>query len=244
MANKTVRYDFNPDIRFPAYLTRKRLLEGVSKHAPVLKGKLLDFGCGSKPYRSLFKVDQYIGLDISDNPGHSHDGEDIDVFYDGKKIPFEDNYFDSVFSSEVFEHVFNLDEMLIEINRVMKLDGKILITCPFAICEHEQPHDYARYTSFAIKHLFEKNGFEIIEYNKVGNSVEVVFQLWLMYVHINISPLFKNIPIIRSAFRLFTYLSLNSIALMLGRILPDRGNLLYLNNVVLCKKIKNLYTSV
>lgn len=237
MTTKEVRYDFNPDIRFPAYLVRKRLLDGIAKHAPELKGTLLDFGCGSKPYRHLLKVDKYVGLDVADNPGHSHDGEDIDVFYDGKKIPFEDNYFDSVFSSEVFEHVFNLEEMLVEINRVMKVDGKILITCPFAICEHEQPNDFARYSSFALTHMFKKHGFEIIQFDKAGNSVEVVIQLWLMYLHLN--PWFRKIPIARSLFRIITYPTLNILALFLGKILKDRGNLLYLNNVVLCKKIKN-----
>jgi hypothetical protein len=69
-------------------------------------GKLLDFGCVSKTYKKYFShTDAYIGLDIEQS-GHLHTNEQIDVFYDGKKIPFEENYFDSVFSSEVFEHVF------------------------------------------------------------------------------------------------------------------------------------------
>jgi len=238
--NNTVRYDFNPDIRFPAYLTRKRLLEGIAKYAPSLSGKLLDFGCGSKPYVSLFNVEKYIGIDIENNPGHSHENEQIDVFYDGKIIPFENEYFDSVFTSEVFEHVFNLEEALKEINRVLKIEGKMIVTCPFAICEHEAPNDFARYTSFALTHLLEKNGFEVIEFTKAGNSIEVVTQLWIMYIHHNITPWFKNIPIIRSGFRLVTYFTLNSFALIMGKILPDTRNDLYLNNIVLCKKKKNL----
>jgi ubiquinone/menaquinone biosynthesis C-methylase UbiE len=82
--------------------------------------------------------------------------EQIDVFYDGRKIPFEDEYFDAVFSTEVFEHIFNLEEILKEINRVMKVSGKILITCPFAICEHEVPNDFARYSSYAINIFLKK----------------------------------------------------------------------------------------
>src|SRR5215831_6745285 len=100
MNSKEVPYDFNPNITYPAYFTRNRLLNKITMLAPELKGKLLDFGCGSKPYRSLFSVDEYIGIDI-ENPGHPHANEQIDVFYDGKKIPFTDNSFDAVFSSEV-----------------------------------------------------------------------------------------------------------------------------------------------
>ena len=98
----------------------------------------MDFGCGTKPYRTFFQVEEYVGVDF-ENPGHPHDNEQIDIFYDGKNIPLPDGYFDSVLSSEVFEHVFNIDEVLAEINRVMKSDGKLLITCPFAWNEHEVP---------------------------------------------------------------------------------------------------------
>ena len=44
----------------------------------------------------------------------------VDFFYDGKQFPFDSSEFDWVFSSEVFEHMFNIDEQLEEINRVLK----------------------------------------------------------------------------------------------------------------------------
>ena len=97
----------------PLYFLRKGLLHGIRSYSQYMEGVMLDFGCGSKPYRKLFTVTEYIGLDIETN-GHSHKNEQIDVFYDGGKIPFDDNSFDSIFSSEVFEHVFNLEEILVE----------------------------------------------------------------------------------------------------------------------------------
>jgi len=235
---KKVSYEFDPGVTYPAYLTRNRLLKGISMHAAELNGMMMDFGCGSKPYKSLFNVDEYIGVDF-ENPGHPHLNEQIDVFYDGKKIPFEDEKFDSVFSSEVFEHVFNLDIVIKEINRVMKTGGKILITCPFAICEHEVPNDYARYSSFALKYIFEQNGFEIIHQDKTGNNVETVYQLWIMYIHQHITPYVRKIPVVRSVFRFITYTSLNLCALFFSKILPNRKDL-YLNNVVLARKIKSV----
>src|SRR5947209_959521 len=120
--------DFKPSITQPHYLIRNRLLEAISLIAAQLKGRLMDFGCGQTPYKSLFTVEEYIGVDY-DNPGHSHINESIDVYYDGKTLPFENDYFDSVFSSEVFEHIFNLPDILKELNRVLKNDGLMLITC-------------------------------------------------------------------------------------------------------------------
>ena len=38
----------------PIYITRKGLYRAISIFAPAIKGDVLDFGCGSKPYASLF----------------------------------------------------------------------------------------------------------------------------------------------------------------------------------------------
>ena len=230
--------DFKPSITQPHYLIRNRLLEAITSLAGQLNGRMMDFGCGQKPYYSLFNVDQYIGVDF-ENPGHSHANEAIDVFYDGKTIPFEKEHFDSIFSSEVFEHIFNLPDILKELNRVLKVDGLMLITCPFSFCEHEVPNDFARYTSFALKHLLQQNGFEIVHQVKTGNSIEAISQLQLTYIHQHITPVVRKVPVVRSVFRFVTYTSINIGALVLGKIFPA-GKDLYMNNVVLCRKVQNI----
>ncbi|HYC40094.1 MAG TPA: class I SAM-dependent methyltransferase [Chitinophagaceae bacterium] len=234
MREKLVPPEFDPSIVAPNYLLRKRLLKQISLQAPMLSGRLLDFGCGSKPYRNLFQVAEYIGVDI-ENPAHPHTNETVDVLYDGKTLPFPDEHFDSVFSSEVFEHVFNLNETLDEIRRVMKPGARILVTCPFAISEHEVPNDFARYTSFALQHLFEQKNFRVLASVKSGNHVETVFQLWTLYVHLHIAPSLRKIPVIRSAFRIITYSIINISALFWSWVLPKRQDL-YMNNIILCEK--------
>lgn len=228
---------FNPTITFPGYFVRNRLRKGIMKYSGNLKGVMLDFGCGSKPYKSLFHVTRYVGLDF-ENPGHSHTQEQIDFFYDGEKIPFEDKFFDSVFTSEVFEHVFNLPKIILEINRVMKPGGLILITCPFAISEHEVPVDFARYSSFGLRHLMITSGFEIVAQEKLGNSFEVMTQLYLAYWEIHINPHLKKIPLLGTLFEAFLSATCNLMAIALGKILPE-GKELYLNNLILCKKISD-----
>ena len=51
------------------------------------------------------------------------------------------------------------------------------MTVPFVWDEHEQPYDYARYSSFGLKHILNENGFEVIEQRKSNNGIEVIFQL-------------------------------------------------------------------
>lgn len=177
-----VPHNFNPTLSHPLYYIRKGLFRKISLYAPQLTGRLLDFGCGEKPYQTLFThVSQYIGLDYQ-GEGHSHENEAVDVYYDGVTIPFEANHFDSVFSSEVFEHVFTLQQILPEITRVLKPGGKLLITCPFAWEEHEIPVDYARYTRFALKDMLEKNGFNIAVTDKNGHFMSALHQLFILYM--------------------------------------------------------------
>jgi SAM-dependent methyltransferase len=227
--------NFNPNITYPGYFVRHNLWAGIKRHAGSMKGIMLDFGCGSKPYKSSFTVDRYIGLDF-ENPGHSHANETIDVFYDGKKIPFDNDYFDSVFTSEVFEHVFNLPQILPEIRRVMKKGALILVTCPFAISEHEIPIDFARYSSFGLRHLMQENGFEVIEQEKLGNSLETMTALLQTYLEIHITPQLKKIPLLGSLLEFIYSSLLNLLTIFFSKILP-KGKELYLNNLIICRKV-------
>ena len=231
-----IHIDFNPHIRHPYYFLRGDLFNAINKHKSYMTGRMMDFGCGSKPYKSLFNVSEYIGLDYN-GEGHPHDNEDIDHFYDGKKIPFEDNYFDSIFSTEVFEHVFNLEEILIELNRVLKPGGKLLFTCPFSWIEHEAPNDYARYTRFALKNMMEKAGFKVIVEEKTGDYISTMTQLKVFYNCYYLLPklwLYK-VPIIKNILYHFFVTKNNLIGLLKQRVLPNSKDL-YLNNVFIIEK--------
>jgi SAM-dependent methyltransferase len=221
-----VPYEFNPDIRYYFYFVRRGLLKGISKHKHHLEGgRLMDFGCGSKPYKNIIDVKEYIGVDF-DGEGHSHENEQIDVFYDGKTIPFPDNHFDAVLTTEVMEHVFEPDATLKEINRVMKPGAKILITCPFVFIEHEVPVDYARYTHFALKHLLEKNGFEVLVLDKAGNFITTLFQMWMIYC-----MRFWLLRKFKEVFAPFV----NIPGIIADKILPGYQHL-YQNNIVVAQK--------
>ena len=165
----------------PFYHARLGLRKAMSRFSSELKGRLLDVGCGSKPYQELFVVDDYIGLDIDSEA--SRNRKIADYFYDGKTFPFNEDEYDSVLCNQVLEHVFNPDEFLSEIKRVLKPGGRLLLTGPFVWDEHEQPHDYARYSSFGLKALLDKNGFNVIGYKKIGADASIIFQLINAYLY-------------------------------------------------------------
>ena len=216
----------------PFFIIRRALFKTVRQKTPILQGKMLDFGCGSKPYRSLIHVDEYVGLDM-ENPGHSHEGESIDVYYDGKTIPFANNPFDSVLSSEVFEHVFNLEEMLQEIHRVLKPGATGLFTTPFAWNEHEVPVDFGRYTSFGMKHLLERNGFEVISIDKTTSFFPTLIQLFSLYIFQLVKTKNKYLNVLITSILI---MPINIVGLLLAFCLPRTWD--YYPNLVVCVKKK------
>ena len=128
----------------PFYHSRNELRKAIGQMALHMKGRLLDVGCGRKPYRQMFFTDDYVGLEI-DTP-ENRANKQADFFYDGCQFPFSDRDFDGIVCNQVLEHVFTPDQFLGEICRVLKPDGMLLLTVPFVWDEHEQPWDYARYS--------------------------------------------------------------------------------------------------
>lgn len=215
----------------PFYIIRKDLRKTLLQFIPQLSGNMLDYGCGRKPYKNLFSVTTYTGADI-ENEGHSHQQEEIEILFDGKKLPVSDNSFDSAFSSEVFEHVFDPNETLQEIHRVLKPGALFLLSVPFVWNEHEVPNDYARYSSFGFPYLLQKNGFEIIELKKSGNFMRVIAQLRALYWYERMASL--N-PVWRMIVSIFIISPCLIGGLILSNLLP-KDQSLYFNLVVLARK--------
>lgn len=214
------------------FFIRKAIHKSIKLNASLLNGVLLDFGCGTKPYKHLFvNATEYVGVDYKIE-GREEYQKEVDVFYDGKKIPFQDNNFDSILCTEVLEHVFNIDELLAEFNRVLKPRGKAIITTPFMWEEHEMPYDFARYTTPALNHLYSKHGFKIIKNYKTGNYIEVIMQFNINYIK-NILP--KN-KFIKHLILLPFVIIFNLSGVVLSFILPNEQTA-YFNNVFVLEKI-------
>jgi SAM-dependent methyltransferase len=228
---------FNPDILGvfinPFYFARRSLYANVKRLAPHISGNILDVGCGQKPYKHLFQYRQYIGIEVAQE-GHDHTNEDIDLYYDGRNIPFDAGRFDAAITSQVLEHVFTPHEFLQEIHRVLKPEGKLLLTVPFVWDEHEQPFDYARYSSFGLKDLLEKNGFTIVEHIKSAQDVRVIFQLVNVYIFKKTIALRRN-PMGHIIASFFLNAWVNILGLIFYALLPKNADL-YLDNVVVAKR--------
>jgi len=217
----------------PFYFARKALYWEIRSLGKHVSGRVLDVGCGRKPYENLFNCEEYVGLEL-DTLGNR--GKNVaDLFYDGKYFPVEDASFEWVLCNQVLEHVFKPDEFLSEINRVLKSEGGLLMTVPFVWDEHEQPYDFARYSAFGLKSLLEKHGFIVVEQRKTLADARILFQMLNTYIYKVTAT--KN-PFINLIICLFLIAPFNILGQTLSWILPKNKDL-YLDNVVLAKKGKS-----
>lgn len=120
---------------------------------------VLDVGAGDAPYRRLFDHARYESADFEKVAKRY--GETTYVCDVTDRIPVEDGRFGHLLFSQTLEHLKEPALALRELYRVLAPGGAMLCTVPLFYEEHEQPHDYFRYTQFAHRYLFHDAGFEI-----------------------------------------------------------------------------------
>lgn len=115
----------------------------------------LDIGCGDSRYAKYFT--RRVGLDTQKGPG-------VDVVGNIYALPFPDSTFEQILCTEVLEHLTEPERAVSEMKRVLKKGGKLVLTTRFLYPIHDAPHDYLRYTKYALCHLFRE--WEIIVLRK------------------------------------------------------------------------------
>lgn len=144
------------------------------RYVPLhVRGRLVDLGCGNVPFYQLYKplVTENICVDW---PNSAHTNSYLDVECDlNQPLPFPNNSFDTILISEVLEHVANPELAWSEMARILKTGGKIVLSVPFFYKIHEAPHDYYRYTEFALTHLASKNKLQTLELKSFGGLPEI-----------------------------------------------------------------------
>jgi ubiquinone/menaquinone biosynthesis C-methylase UbiE len=159
------------------YSIHDRELTRVAKAYFV--GRLIDIGCGIKPYAKLLKpyVTEHIGVD---HEGTFHSKANVDLLGTAYAIPAPDGSFDSALCSAVLEHLEEPEQALRECYRVLKSGGVAIYSVPFIWHLHEEPRDFYRFTKYGLDYLFKKVGFEVIEI-KALSGFWVTFGQLLVY---------------------------------------------------------------
>lgn len=149
---------------------------------------VLDFGCGAKPYRSLFPYQcKYVGVDTCDNQHADF------VINPGEKVPLADDMFDCVISTQVVYLIPDYHDYLVEVKRLLKPDGRLFISSHGTWTHHSASGgDYYRFTKDGLRYILEEAGFVAESMTPVVGTLgtglhlrQLVFNHW-----------FRKIPLI------------------------------------------------
>lgn len=137
----------------------------LESNLSIMKGVVLDIGCGKKKYQNLIlsapDVSQYKGMDLE--AGKFVYDSLADIYWDGITMPLENNSVDTAILTEVIEHCLDPKIVTKESYRVLKPGGSILFSTPFIYHLHGMPHDYSRPASNGLLELFKSAGFSKVE---------------------------------------------------------------------------------
>lgn len=151
------------DLGWPVMRRQAQAIRALLAQSSLdLRGaRVLDFGCGTRPYEPWFVAAgaRYCGADI--NSGH-----EVRIRPDGT-LEAADGAFDMVASFQVLEHVWDLATYLGEAHRVLHARGLLLLSTHGSWFYHPHPGDYRRWTAEGLRREVEALGFQLVEMRAV-----------------------------------------------------------------------------
>lgn len=142
-----------------------------------LKGDMLDCGCGQAPYyiiyKDVVKTVTCVDWEVTDQ---EHDYLDFKMDLN-KPLLFENQKFDSILLADVLEHIYEPKLLLAELTKILNPGGNLVVFVPFYYWIHSEPHDYHRYTEYALKQMCLDSGLEVSYLKPYGGYFDIGFDL-------------------------------------------------------------------
>lgn len=134
---------------------------------------VLDAGAGEAQYGPLFAGCRYVAVDLGiGDAGWSY--ASLDTLADLAQLPFRTGAFDAAVNIVTLEHVREPAQVIAEIARVLRPGGRLLLVTPLEWEEHQQPHDYFRYTRYGLRYLLERAGMNVESIQPAGGLFRVL----------------------------------------------------------------------
>lgn len=210
----------NPPIWQHDYHVLKRLYKTlqviVDKYIDKKVDVILDYGCGSLPYKDLFLscTNKYIGVDIGKN-------KKADILVkENQKIPLNDDSVNVVISTQVLEHVEEVSFYLRQCRRLLKKNGLLILSTHGIWPYHDYPDDFHRWTRPGLVREIESAGFKCLYVNSVLGPMASATQFELVLVSEKLQGKGSLIRLFLSILSLLT----NILIFVEDKILPSNKN--------------------
>lgn len=166
-----------------SWLQGRRLLPLLKRHAESVTGTVLDVGCGKSPFRTLFtSAQRYVRVDC-----YPVDSEVI-VVSDVKALPFDTGSVDFILLARMMGDLPDVVAVLLELERVLKDTGVIVVYESMTYPQHDLPNDYWRVLPGGLRWAASRVGLKMLSLDYLGGY----FTQWAMHWNIFVmGPLFR-----------------------------------------------------
>lgn len=141
---------------------------------------ILDAGAGESGLRGYFPHCRYLAIDLAKGD-RDWDYTGLDIIGDLHTMPAGKSTADIILNFQVLEHLPDPGRVIQEFHRVLKPGGALYLTAPQGWHEHQQPYDFFRFTSFALRMMMEEAGFEKISIEPMGGYFRFL-GMWLSFI--------------------------------------------------------------
>lgn len=179
--NKFLKSIINYVLHSPLFdYNQWKLNKFISKEAKSItpNQSILDVGAGELQYKKFFNHCTYVSCDLCVGDA-AWDYSQIDIKASAYEIPVDNNSFHNIMCIQVLEHLDNPDKAFMEFNRILKPDGKLIISAPLGFEEHQIPYDFFRFTKFGLKKIGERHNFKLLSISPSGGIfINLEYILW------------------------------------------------------------------
>lgn len=167
--------ELSPASRLVSQLIADFYTRAIPQHA---HGELLDLGCGKAPLLGYYS--KFVRAATLVDWGNSLHSNPLPILHAdiNEQLPFADEEFDTIILSDVLEHIATPQNLLTEVNRILRNgSGVLLLNVPFFYPVHEAPYDFHRYTRYSLERMCQIAGFHLLELDEMGGVPEIFCDL-------------------------------------------------------------------
>lgn len=162
------------------FIISRNIKRKIAKIFTNKEDKILDLGCGEFPYYHKYINGNIVCLDIKKT-------KITDIVSDADNLPLKADSFDKILSVNSFYYLKNPFNVVKDLHKILKKEGKLILVLPFFYPIHDAPLDKFRFTEYGLRNLLDKY-FKIERLEAIGG----IFNIPAVILH----SLIKGLPLL------------------------------------------------
>jgi SAM-dependent methyltransferase len=164
-------------MRFPVNFTT--IEDELAPLSRFFSGRVLNAGSGNRDISEILRSWGALVVDNCDIVSSIPNA----IICDLCDIPKEDESYDTILCNAVLEHLPYPERVMVELRRLLKPNGVLIVCVPFLQPYHPTPVDYRRYTQSGLEWLATNLNFKVLEIRSVHSFAQNIS--WLIWAHLD-----------------------------------------------------------